>query len=69
MKLDAYGKFIEVLRENETWVIYELGEGKKTRSNDVYIPSELSETGVILFLEDLLHETATPERPNIKVIT
>jgi hypothetical protein len=29
MKLDAYGKKIEILRENELWILYELGEGKK----------------------------------------
>ena len=68
MKLNAYGKLLEITRENEMWVIYELGEGKKSRSNDVFIPSEYNEAEVVRFLEDILHERATPENPSIKVI-
>jgi hypothetical protein len=68
MKLNAYGKIIEVVRENGGWVIYELGEGKKSRSNDLYIPEEFNEVEVIRFLEDLLHERATPELAHIKII-
>lgn len=68
MKLDAYGKRIEIQRENGLWVVYELGEGKKSRSKDIYIPSEFNEVQVISFLEDLLHERGTPESPGIKII-
>lgn len=68
MKLDAYGKRIEIQRENGDWVIYELGEGKKTLSRDIYIPSDYNEAQVIGFLEDLFHERATPENPSIKII-
>ena len=68
MKLDVFGKRLEILREKDMWVIYELGEGKKSRSNDIYIPSEYNESEAISFLEDLLHERATPENPNIKII-
>lgn len=68
MRLNAYGKLLEIIRENETWVIYEIGEGKKSRSNDIYIPSEFNEMQVVRFLEDMLHERATPEDPSIKVI-
>jgi len=68
MKLDVIGKQIEVSRENDAWIIYEIGEGKRSRSNDIYIPSEYNETQVLEYLEDMLHERATPERPRIKVI-
>lgn len=68
MKLNAYGKKLEVLWEDEAWVIYELGDGKKRRSNDLYIPSEYSPDEVIGFLEDMLHESATPENPAIEII-
>lgn len=68
MKLNAYGKLLEIKRENEIWVVYEVGEGKKSRSNDIYIPSEYNEKQVVRFLEDILHERATPDNPNIKVI-
>jgi hypothetical protein len=68
MKLDAYGKRLEVNKENNQWIIYELGEGKKTQSKDIYIPESYSQDQVIQFLEDLLHERATPEFPSIKII-
>ena len=68
MRLNAYGKLLEIKREHETWVIYELGEGKKSRSNDICIPSEYNEEQVVRFMEDLLHERATPDNPSIKVI-
>lgn len=68
MRLNTYGKLLEIIRENGTWMIYEVGEGKKSRSNDFYIPSEYNEEQVVRFLEDMLHERATPDNPNIKVI-
>ena len=68
MKLDAFGKRMEVARENDQWVIYELGEGKKTRSSAIYIPAEYDEEKVLQFLNDLFHESATPTNPSIKVI-
>lgn len=68
MKLNAYGKILEIARENGNWIIYEIGEGKKSRSNDIYIPSEYTANQVIQFLEDMLHERATPETPNIKIL-
>ncbi len=68
MRLNAYGKLLEIIRENETWAIYEVGEGKKSRSNDIYIPSDYNEEQVVRFLEDMLHERATPDDPNIKII-
>jgi hypothetical protein len=68
MRLNAYGKLLEIIRENESWVIYEVGEGKKSRSNDIYIPSDYNKEQVVRFLEDMLHERATPDDPNIKII-
>lgn len=66
MKIDAYGNVLEIIKENGEWAIYILGEGKKRRSFDIVIPSDLDEQNVILFLEDILHESATPENPRIK---
>lgn len=68
MKLNAYGKIIEVVREENAWVIYEMGEGKKFPTHDVVLPAELTEVEIVSYLEDLLHEAATPQRPHILVI-
>ncbi len=66
--LDILSLFIDTMSPNLCAAVYELGEGKKSRSNDIYIPSEYNKSQVISFLEDLLHEKATPENPNIKIL-
>ena len=69
MKLNIYGKcLLEVIKENDQWVIYVLGEGKKSRSNDIVIPSYMDENEVVVYLADIFHEAATPENPDIKVL-
>jgi hypothetical protein len=68
MRVNAFGIILEVIKENGQWVIYILGEGKKRRSYDFVIPSEFDEDGALLFLNDLLHERATPDNPEIKKI-
>lgn len=67
MRLSVYGKkIIEVIQEESQWAIYEVGEGKRIRLNDVVIPSHYAEAEVIIFLEDLYHEAASVESPEIK---
>ncbi len=65
MKLDVYGRWIEVARENNEWVIYDLGEGQKRQAGGFYVPAAYNADEVICYLEDMLHEQATPERPTI----
>lgn len=61
MKLNVYGKKIEVVKTNDNWIVYYLGsEGKKRTAHDIVIPNELEENEIINYLEDLLHEWATP---------
>jgi hypothetical protein len=40
MKFDVYGRFrLEVQRENDSWVVYRLGLGKRVKLNHVIIPN------------------------------
>jgi len=42
MKFDVYGRFqVEVAREGERWVAYRLEPGKRTKLNELAIPSLL----------------------------
>jgi hypothetical protein len=66
MRLNAFGKWLEVMREDGVWIVYELGDGKKVQTKDFYIPSDYNQTQVIQYLEDMLHERATPENPRIR---
>ena len=69
MKFRAYGKEIEVVWERNRWATYYLGnEGKKRTAYDIIIPSELKEKEIKNYLEDILHEWATPSKNEIIVI-
>lgn len=68
MKLDVVGKILEVVRKDDQWVIYRLGQGTKTLWTDIVIPSEYSEAEVLQYFEDMFHEAATPQDSKVKVI-
>ena len=69
MKLNAYGKIIEVIRSGDKWQVFYVGtEGKKRDARGLIIPSHISQEEVIHYLEDILHEGGKPENPHIKII-
>lgn len=69
MKLSAYGRAIELQRDDDAWRAFDLGtEGKKRRAYDVIIPGDIPESEVITYLADLLHEHATARHPDIVVL-
>ena len=61
MKFDVYGRFrLEVQRENDSWVVYRLGLGKRVKLNHVIIPNTLEESEIAIFLDDVFHELSGP---------
>jgi hypothetical protein len=59
MKFSIYSRFlVEVRRENESWVVYRAEMGKRTRLNDVVIPSDLGAHEIAGYLDDIFHEYA-----------
>ncbi|MBL0311517.1 MAG: hypothetical protein IPP78_02150 [Holophagaceae bacterium] len=61
MKFNIYGRFqLDIRRENDYWVVYTLGEGKRVKASDVFIPNHLQETQIPVFLDDLFHELSGP---------
>ena len=61
MKLNVYGRKIEIIRKQSQWTVFYLGnEGKKRTAYDIIIPEELKENEIENYIEDLLHEWATP---------
>ena len=62
MRFDVYGRFqVEVLWENDQWVVYKLGTGTRARS-DFMIPSSVAAGEVGTYLDDLLHELSGPNQ-------
>jgi hypothetical protein len=61
MKLNVYGRFLlEVRREDGEWIVCRSGKGLRIRANDLVIPAPLDESEITRFLDDLLHEFASP---------
>jgi hypothetical protein len=61
MKFDVYGRFrLEVQRENDSWVVYRLGLGKRVKANDLIIPYTLTAEEIATFLDDIFHELSEP---------
>ena len=65
-RLNAFGRFLDIERIDNKWIAFEKGnEGKRRRATDIVIPSSLKQAEIITYLDDLLHESATENRPNI----
>lgn len=59
MKFNIYGRFqVDVRLENDSWVVYRSEFGKRTRLNDVVIPSDLAAQDLATYLDDIFHEFA-----------
>jgi hypothetical protein len=61
MKLNVYGRKMEIVKSAENWKVFFLGdEGKKRPVYDIIIPQDLKENEIINYIDDLFHEWATP---------
>ncbi len=66
MKYNVYGRKIEILQNDGKWVVFFLGsDGKKRPTQEIFIPSNIVENDLIIYLDDLLHEWATPGNDEI----
>ena len=61
MKFDVYGRFrLEVERENDAWVVYRLGLGRRVKATTLVIPNTLEANEIGIFLDDIFHELSGP---------
>ena len=68
IKLKAFGRPLIIERRGGHWAVFVAGnEGKRRPAPDVFIPDGISENEIVVFLDDLLHEWATPKNPGIVV--
>jgi len=67
MKLEVFGKLLEVVRDGDLWKVFYLGnEGKKRPAVDILIPSEVKQEDVAEYLADICHEWARPNKNDVK---
>ncbi len=61
MRFDIYGRYqLEVVREDERWVMYTLDYGKRCVDSDCVRPGSLRPDELATYLDDMLHELARP---------
>ncbi|EPF2931101.1 DUF7661 family protein [Vibrio parahaemolyticus] len=59
LKFNVFGRIMSVYREADNWVLYrESDAGVRTKVYDVVIPSDLTETELAQYLDDIYHEYA-----------
>ena len=69
MKVDALGRVLVVLKENEEWKVMEHGSESKHRVvRDIVIPASTKEDEIVDYLSDLLFGYATERHSTVKVI-
>ena len=70
MVFDVFGRRVIVDRQGERWVAFYAGaDGKKRAAKDIVIPSELGESELEQWLDDLCHEWATATQPDVRRIS
>ena len=61
MRFDIYGRYqLEVVRQDNAWTVYRTDGGKRRPETDLVIPSSVAAADVPMYLDDLLHELASP---------
>ncbi|HEX9790034.1 MAG TPA: hypothetical protein VGA60_05185 [Kiloniellales bacterium] len=61
MRFNIYGRYqLEVVRQDNAWIVYRTGDGKRRREMGLVIPSSVMAADVPMYLDDLLHELASP---------
>jgi hypothetical protein len=67
--LNAFGRMLKIVRSAERWRVLLLGaDGKSRPAPDIVIPAHLTLAEIPAYVDDLLHEAATPENPSVQVI-
>jgi hypothetical protein len=67
MKLNVFGRVIEVVRHGSQWrVFYPGNEGKKRPATDIILPDDLGEENLLEYIADLCHEWATPNNSEVR---
>lgn len=67
MKLNVFGRIIEVVRDDSRWKVFYYGnEGKKRLANDIILPPSLKKEDLVEYIADLCHEWATPSNSKVK---
>ncbi|MCG8565836.1 MAG: hypothetical protein MI747_12215 [Desulfobacterales bacterium] len=66
MRFQVFGRTMDIQRMNHRWQVYLLGQdGKRRLLHEVLIPSHVPDHELETYLEDLLHEWASPGKDQV----
>ena len=65
-RFDVFGKQVAIVGETGCWKAFYLGNEGKRRQADFIVPPELAAALLDEYLDDLFHESATPENPAVR---
>lgn len=69
LKLDVFGRRMLVVRSERGWSAFELSsEGKRCPVDDIVIPRTCSERELLRYFDDLFHERASEEHPEVRIL-
>jgi len=70
MKIDLFGREIEVVKHNGEWkVFYCSNEGKRRIADDIVIPATIKESELVNYLSDIYHEYASKKHPEVRLLS
>ena len=67
LKFDVFGREVLIVEKDSGWEAFYLGsEGKRRAAKDIVIPSNITESQMLQYLDDLCHEWATDRNFSVK---
>jgi len=66
LTFDVFGRNVLIVETESGWQAYYQGsEGKRRPARDIILPSDLAESEIARYLDDLCHEWATDENKSV----
>ena len=66
LRFDVFGRKIHIKKSEAGWAVFYAGpEGKKRPATDIAVPSDIQESEIEQYLNDLYHEWATEQHPDV----
>ena len=67
LKFDVFGREVLIVKKDGRWEAFYLGnEGKRRTAQDITVPSNITESELTQYLDDLCHEWATARNSSVK---
>jgi hypothetical protein len=66
LKFDVFGRDVAIVKTDSGWQAFYTGsEGKRRPAKDIIFPSNITESEMAQYLDDLCHEWATDRNKNV----